>query len=105
MALVVKNLPANAGDTRNEGSIPGLGRSPGAGKGKPLLPRKLHGQRNLVSYSPWSHKESDTTVQRTRMVFQSLSPWEASGTVAALSSANLHGLKQGPLPQLSHLFD
>ena len=30
---VVKNLPANAGDT---GSIPGLGRSPGEGNGKPL---------------------------------------------------------------------
>ena len=30
---VVKNLPANAGDT---GSIPGSGRSPGEGNGKPL---------------------------------------------------------------------
>jgi len=27
--LVVKNLPANAGDLRDVGSIPGLGRSPG----------------------------------------------------------------------------
>ena len=27
--LVVKNLPANAGDIRDEGLIPGLGRSPG----------------------------------------------------------------------------
>ena len=33
---VVKNLPANAGDTRDAGSIPGLGRSPGAGNGNPL---------------------------------------------------------------------
>ena len=32
---VVKNLPANAGDTRDAGSIPGLGRSPGAGNGNP----------------------------------------------------------------------
>ena len=31
MALVVKNLPANAGDTRDEVSIPGLGRSPAGG--------------------------------------------------------------------------
>ena len=36
MALVVKNLPANAGDIRVEGSIPGLGRSPGRGHGNPL---------------------------------------------------------------------
>ena len=33
---VVKNLPANAGDTRNAGSIPGSGRSPGVGNGNPL---------------------------------------------------------------------
>ena len=34
--LVVKNLPANAGDTRNTGSIPGSGRSSGIGNGNPL---------------------------------------------------------------------
>ena len=26
-----------------------------------LLPKKFHGQRSLVGYSPWGHKESDTT--------------------------------------------
>ena len=36
VALVVKNLPANAGDLRDEGSIPGLGRSPGEGHGNPI---------------------------------------------------------------------
>ena len=34
--LVVKNPPANAGDTRDVSSIAGLGRSPGAGNGNPL---------------------------------------------------------------------
>ena len=33
---VVKNLPANAGDARDTGSIPGLYRSPGEGNGNPL---------------------------------------------------------------------
>ena len=33
---MVKNLPANAGDVRDMGSIPGLGRSPGGGHGNPL---------------------------------------------------------------------
>ena len=33
---VVKNLPANAGDARDMGSIPGSGRSPGVGNGNPL---------------------------------------------------------------------
>ena len=36
VVLIVKNLPANAGDTGDTGSIPGLGRSPGEGHGNPL---------------------------------------------------------------------
>ena len=47
MALAVKNQPANAGDIRDVGSIPGSRRSPGGGHGNPL-----HGQRSLASYSP-----------------------------------------------------
>ena len=45
---VVKNPPANAGDT---GLIPGLGRSPGEGNGNPhqySCWEKSHGQRSLV---------------------------------------------------------
>ena len=37
MALVDKRLPANAGDIRDTGLIPGSGRSPGKGHGNPLL--------------------------------------------------------------------
>ena len=33
---MVKNLSANAGDMRDTGSIPGLGKSPGGGNGYPL---------------------------------------------------------------------
>ena len=33
---MVKNLPANAGDTTATGLIPGPGRSPGGGNGNPL---------------------------------------------------------------------
>ena len=36
VALVIKNLPANTGDARDAGLIPGLGRSPGGGHGSPL---------------------------------------------------------------------
>ena len=36
MVLVVKNLPANAGDARDADLTPGLGRSPGEGNGNPL---------------------------------------------------------------------
>jgi len=57
---MVKNLPA-MGDL---GSIPELGRSPGGGHGNPFQCSFLenpHGQRSLVGYSPWGHKESDVT--------------------------------------------
>ena len=36
VALVIKNPPANAGDARDMGSIPGSGRSPGIGNGNQL---------------------------------------------------------------------
>ena len=64
VALVVKDPPANARDLKNMGSIPGLGRSPGAGHGNPLQYSCLenpHGQKSMAGYSPWGHKESDTT--------------------------------------------
>ena len=53
-----KASTCNSGDL---GSIPGLGRSPGEGKGLPtpiFWPGEFHGL-----YSPWGHKESDTTEQ------------------------------------------
>ena len=44
VALVVKNPPANAGDIRDMGSIPGSGRSPGERSGIPVpLPGQSHG--------------------------------------------------------------
>ena len=60
---MVKNPLADAGDL---GSVLGSGRSPGKGIWQTtpeFLPRKLHGQRSLVGYSPWGCKESDTTDQ------------------------------------------
>ena len=64
MALEVENLPPNAGDIRYMGSIPGSGRSTGEGNGNPtpvFLPGESHRQRSLEGYSPWGHKELDTT--------------------------------------------
>ena len=64
VVLVVKNLPASAGDVRDTGSIPGSGKSPEGGHGNSLqlfLPGESHGQRSLVGYSPQGHKESDMT--------------------------------------------
>ena len=61
---MVKNLPAKAGDMEVTGSIPGSGKSPGGGNGNPLqysCLEKSHGQKSLVGYSPWDHRESETT--------------------------------------------
>ena len=63
-----KNPPVNAGATGDLSSISGSGRSPAGKNGNLLqysLPGKFHGQRNLAGYSPWGHKESDTTRDRT----------------------------------------
>ena len=62
---MVENPPANAGDAGDSGSIPGYGKFPGVGNGKPFqyscLETSMDRQRNLVGYSPWGRKESDTT--------------------------------------------
>ena len=54
----------SACDAEDQGSIPGLGSSSGEGNGNPLqyscLDNSIEG---LVGYSPWGHKESDTTEQ------------------------------------------
>ena len=52
---MVKNSPASAGDIRDVGSIPGLGRTPGGGHCNPFQYSCLensHGQRSLVGYGP-----------------------------------------------------
>ena len=55
VALEAKNPPANAGDVRDTGSIPGSGKSPEGGHGNSLqlfLPGESHGQRSLAGYNP-----------------------------------------------------
>ena len=50
VVLVVKNPPANAGDTRDTGSIPTLGRSPGEGHGNSFQYLRLE---NPVDRGAW----------------------------------------------------
>ena len=59
-ASVIKNLPANAGDSGDEVSIPGSGISPERGNGNPLQ-YSCHGPRSLAGYSLASLKRLDTT--------------------------------------------
>ena len=57
----VKASASNAGDPA---STPGSGKIPWRRKWQftpVFLPGESHGRRSLVGYSPWGHKESDTT--------------------------------------------
>ena len=67
VALVVKNLPANAEDIRDSGSIPGSGRSPRGGcEPTPVFLEfgESHGQRSPEGYGPLGLKELDTAEVR-----------------------------------------
>ena len=65
MTQLVKNPPANAGDLRDLGLIPGLGRSSGEGNGNPLqyscLETPMDRGGRQAGYSPWGPKEWDMT--------------------------------------------
>ena len=61
---MVKNPPANAGDTGDTGSTPWVRKIPRRRGWQPtpvFLPGKSHGQKSLAGYSPQSCKELDTT--------------------------------------------
>ena len=61
---MVKNLPANVGDRRTSGLIPGLGRSPGGesmATHSSILAWRIHGQQSLEGYSPKRCKKLDAT--------------------------------------------
>jgi len=61
---VIKNLPANAGESRDMGSIPGSGRSPGGGNGNPLQHSCLEISMDRRAWWAIGHgvsKESDMT--------------------------------------------
>ena len=58
MAPVVKNPLANAGDVRDIGSVPGLGRSPGVGNGNPLQFSCL--ENFMDKGAPWATVHGDT---------------------------------------------
>ena len=56
---VVKNPPANAGDTQDMGSVPGSGKIPWRREWQTVpvfVPGKPHGQRSLAGYSLWGHR-------------------------------------------------
>ena len=62
--FAVKNLPANAGDVRDMGWIPGLGRFPGGGHGNPLQYSCL---KNPVDRGAWQASVDEVTKSQTQL--------------------------------------
>ena len=101
-----KEPTCNAGDL---GLIPGLGRSPGEGRGYPLW---YSGLEKSMDCSPWSHKESDTTEQLPLVTCQfsgiksihnvvQPSPLSVSGTFSASWRETWHSFSNNSsFPQL-----
>ena len=61
VAHLVKNLP----EVQEAGFSPWVGTLPWRRAQQPtpvFLPRESHGQRSLMGYSPWGHRESDTVM-------------------------------------------
>ena len=81
VARVVKNLPANAGDIRDSGSIPGWGRSPEEGNGNPLRYSCLENPRDGGA---WWAAVYGVTQSRTRLKQLSSSSSSSSSSRASL---------------------
>ena len=60
---MIKNLPADAGDPKDAGSVPGLGKSPGEGHGHPLQYSCLENPMDREAWQATVHRvsESDMT--------------------------------------------
>ena len=67
MALVGKNLPANAGDARDVSSIPGLGRCPGEGNGNPLRYSCLENPMDRGAWQATVHRVTKNRTQLKRL--------------------------------------
>ena len=61
--LVVKNLPANTGDARDVGLVPGSGRSPGEGHANPLQYPCLESPRDRGAWWATAHGVAKTWTQ------------------------------------------
>ena len=75
VVLVVKNLPANAGDIRDVVSTPGLGRYPGGGNGNPLQYSRLE---NPMDRGAWQAAVHRVTRSDMTEATDSTSRWETN---------------------------
>ena len=70
VGLVVKNLPANAREVRDAGSIPGSGRSPGGGHGNPLQHSCLENPMEREAWQATVHRVTQSQIRLKRLSTQ-----------------------------------
>ena len=64
---MVKNLPTDAGNVRDEGLIPGVGRSPGGGRGNPLQYSCLENPMDRGAWQVTVHKVAKSWTRLKRL--------------------------------------
>ena len=85
VALVVKNLPANAGDKRDVGLIPELGRSSGGGHGNPLQYSCLENPMDRGAWRAMVHRVAELDTNERLHMHAHTSPKECHALCWALS--------------------
>ena len=78
-AVLVKNLPANAGDARHVGSILGSGRSPGGGHGNPLQYSCLKNPMDRGAWQATVHSVTQGQTQLKRLSLHTHTPVQSGG--------------------------
>ena len=89
MALLVKNLPANAGNVRDMGLIPGLGRSPGGQHGNPLQYSFLENPMDRGDWHATVHGVAKSWTQLKCLSTQAHIPCEELTYIARCKYPNL----------------
>ena len=102
---VVKNLPANAGDKRDAGSVPGLGRSPGGGHGNPLQYSCLENHMDRESWWATVHGVAKSWTRVTEHIHMNSEPgkarWLAKGNLEEMPQISDSSYHKGMILSLS----
>ena len=81
--MVVKNPPANVGDARDVGSLSGLGRFPGGGKGSPLQYSCLENSMNKGAWWATVYRDSEKLDMTERLSSHTHTPTPQPPPMAA----------------------
>ena len=89
VTLVVKNPPANAGDIKDAGSIPGLGRSPGGGHSNPFQYSCLENPINRGAWWPTVHRVAKSQTRLTQLGMMKERQFDSSLSLSLKLEINL----------------